>query len=125
MVNKAVGALSEAWLDNRNPESSGRPFGSLSAITAEGRGVSVRVVDSRTIAISFQPYSNGHFRVLVAAPRFDGSGDLLQQLLLARHVPGQGRKPLHQPIVHIESARLSKVFAQPRDGLVSHGQRLL
>lgn len=75
-VNGDVGALSEAWLDNKNPESSSRPFGSLSAITAEGRDVSVKAIGAYTITVSFKPYSDGHFRVLVAAPHFDGSGDV-------------------------------------------------
>jgi hypothetical protein len=75
-VSDAVGILSEAWVDNKNPESSGRPFGSLSAITAEGRNVSVKVADARTVEVSFQPFADGHFRVLAAAPHFDGSGDI-------------------------------------------------
>lgn len=75
-VNGPVGVLSEAWLDNKNPESSGRPFGSLSAITAEGRNVSVKVTDSRTISVSLRPFADGHFRILVAAPHFDGRGDV-------------------------------------------------
>lgn len=75
-VQGNVGVLSEAWLDNKNPESSGRPFGSLSAITAEGRDVSVKVTDAYTISVSFKPYSDGHFQVLVAAPHFDGHGDV-------------------------------------------------
>ena len=76
LVNGAVGTLSEAWIDNKNPESSGRHFGSLSAITAYGRNVSAKMLDSRTISVSFQPYPDGHFRLLVAAPHFDGSGDV-------------------------------------------------
>ncbi len=76
IVNDSVGVLSEAWIDDKNPESSGRPFGSLSAITAEGRSVSARIIDSRTISISFRPYPDGHFRVLVVAPHFDGREDM-------------------------------------------------
>jgi alpha-L-fucosidase 2 len=75
MVNGSVGALSETWIDDKNPESTGRPFGSLSAITVKGRGVSVKIVDSHTISLSFRPYPDGHFRVLAVAPHFDGSGD--------------------------------------------------
>ncbi len=76
IVNDSVGVLSEAWIDDKNPESSGRPFGSLSAITAEGRSVSARIIDSRTISISFRPYPDGHFSVLVVAPHFDGREDM-------------------------------------------------
>ena len=38
-----VGVLSEAWTDDKEPESSGRTLGSLSAITAQGRNVTVKV----------------------------------------------------------------------------------
>jgi alpha-L-fucosidase 2 len=73
----AIGILSEHWLDNKNPGFSGRAFGSLSAITAQGRNVSVTVTDPLTVTISLKPYEDGHFRILVAAPRYDGSQDVL------------------------------------------------
>jgi alpha-L-fucosidase 2 len=76
-VNGNTGSLSEGWLDNKNPESSGRAFGSLSVITAEGRSVSVKILSPLTISVSFQPFPNGHFRILVAAPHFDGKEDVL------------------------------------------------
>jgi hypothetical protein len=67
--------LSESWVDNKNPESSGRAFGSLSTITAEGREVAVVVTDSLTITVSFKPFEDGHFRVVVGSPHFEGKGD--------------------------------------------------
>jgi hypothetical protein len=76
-ANGNVGLLSEEWLDNKNPESSGRSFGSLSAITAEGNNVQVKVTDVLTVTVSFRPFADGHFRVLACAPHFDGSGDVL------------------------------------------------
>ena len=76
-VHGNLGILSEAWLDNKNPESSGRPFGSLSAITAEARDVSVKATDAYAVSVSFKPYADGHFRILVAAPHYDGTGDLI------------------------------------------------
>ena len=96
-ANGKVGLLSEAWLDNKNPESSGRPFGSLSAITAEGKNVSIQVTDARTITVSFQPFADGHFRVLACAPHYDGSGDLLEKarLALARPTPEAHRTWWH------------------------------
>ncbi|HTW80074.1 MAG TPA: hypothetical protein VME23_11065 [Terracidiphilus sp.] len=98
VVNGTVGALSEAWIDNKNPESSGRHFGSLSAITADGRSVSAKIVDSRTISISFEPYPDGHFRILAAAPHFDGSGDAasIVRHTLAAVAPGAHRAWWHQ-----------------------------
>lgn len=70
-----IGWLSQSWLDNRNPESSGRAFGSLSAVTVQGRNVSAVVTNSLTVTISFKPYADGHFRVLVASPHYDGKED--------------------------------------------------
>ncbi len=70
-----AGRLSEAWMDNTRPESSGRPFGSLSAITADAREVSAAVTDPMTITVSFRPFADGHFRIVAAAPHFDGKGD--------------------------------------------------
>ena len=70
-----VGLLSQGWVDDKNPGASGRAFGSLSAITAEGRGVSAVVTDPLTVTVSFRPFEDGHFRIIVAAPHFDGKGD--------------------------------------------------
>jgi hypothetical protein len=66
--------LAQSWIDDKNPDSSGRAFGSLSAITAEGRGVSAVVTDPLIVTVSFTPFADGHFRVIVAAPHYDGTG---------------------------------------------------
>lgn len=71
-----AGLLSQAWVDNKNPGASGRAFGTLSAITAQGRGVSAAVTDPLTVTVSFKPFEDGHFRVIVAVPHYDGSGDV-------------------------------------------------
>ena len=70
-----MGYLAESWVDNKNPGSSGRAFGSLSAITAEGRGVSAAVSDPLTVTVSFKPSEDGHFRIIAASPHYDGKGD--------------------------------------------------
>jgi alpha-L-fucosidase 2 len=70
-----VGLLFHSWLDNKFPESSGRPFGSLSAITAEGRDVTAEVTDPLTITVSFTPFADGHFRIIAASPHYDGTSD--------------------------------------------------
>lgn len=75
VAKAGVGYLSQGWIDNVNPESSDRPFGSLSAITADGRDVSASVTDPLTVTVSFKPKPDGHFQVIVAAPHFDGKGD--------------------------------------------------
>ncbi len=74
-VQGRIGLLSQAWVDNKNPGASGRAFGSLSAITAEGRGVSAAVTDPLTVTVSFKPFEDGHFRIVVAAPHYDGTGE--------------------------------------------------
>jgi hypothetical protein len=75
IAESAAGFLAESWVDNKNPGASGRPFGSLSAITAEARDVSAAVTDPLTITVSFKPHEDGHYRVIAAAPHYDGTGD--------------------------------------------------
>jgi alpha-L-fucosidase 2 len=75
IVDRKCGLLAEGWIDNQQPESSGRPFGSLSGITADARNVSVAVTGPMTITVTFTPHADGHFRILVAAPHFDGVQD--------------------------------------------------
>jgi alpha-L-fucosidase 2 len=70
-VHGEIGVLSESWLDDTNPGFSGQTFGSLAAITAEGRNVSTTVTNARTVSVTFKPESDGHFRVLVASPHFE------------------------------------------------------
>ena len=68
-----MGTLSQTWIDNKEPGASGRTFGSLAAITAQGRDVSVAITDPLTLTVSVRPYADGHFRILVAAPHYDGT----------------------------------------------------
>jgi alpha-L-fucosidase 2 len=70
-----IAFLAEAWMDNKNPGASGRAFGTLSAITVEGRNVSAVVTDALTVTVSFTPFADGHFRVIAAAPHYDGTGN--------------------------------------------------
>lgn len=72
-----IAFLVESWIDNTNPGASGRAFGSLSAITAQGRNVSAVVTDALTVTVSFTPFADGHFRIIVAAPHYDGTGNAL------------------------------------------------
>ena len=74
-VQSGAGFLAQSWRDDKNPGASGRAFGSLAAVTAEGRGVSASVADPLTVTISFKPFEDGHFRVIVASPHYDGTGD--------------------------------------------------
>jgi hypothetical protein len=70
-----TGFLAQSWIDDKNPGASGRAFGTLSAITADGRDVSAVVSDPLSVTVSFKPHDDGHFRVMVAAPHFDGTGN--------------------------------------------------
>ncbi len=79
-----TGALAETWKDDTDPGASGRTFGSLSAITADGRNVSVAVTDRRTITLTATPYPDGHLRILVAAPHYAGGNDSTMHALIAR-----------------------------------------
>ena len=70
-----IGMLAQSWVDDTRPGASGRHFGSLALITAEGRDVTVSVTDPLTVTVSFRPDAKGHFRVIAAAPHFDGRAD--------------------------------------------------
>jgi hypothetical protein len=75
LAARSVGLLAQAWVDDKNPGASGRAFGSLSAITAQARDVSAAVTDPLTVTVSFKPYADGRFRIIVASPRYDGKGN--------------------------------------------------
>lgn len=121
MVNGSVGALSEAWIDDKNPESSGRPFGSLAAITAEGRGVSARIVDSRTISVSFRPYPDGHFRILVATPHYDGSEDAFGTV---HHALAEVKPQAHRIWWHQFWSRAALIKVHSADGTGDYMENL-
>ena len=72
-AQKSVGILAETWLDNQDPGASGQRFGSLAAMTAEGRDVTATVANTRAVTVTFKPKANGSFRVLVAAPHYAGA----------------------------------------------------
>ncbi|GLY79876.1 glycosyl hydrolase family 95 catalytic domain-containing protein [Actinoallomurus iriomotensis] len=71
-----VGALAQTWTDSGRPGSTGRTFGSLAAVTAGGRDVDARVVDTRTVEVGFRPRPDGSYRVVVDSPHWTG-GDAL------------------------------------------------
>ncbi|MFZ1011825.1 MAG: glycoside hydrolase [Terracidiphilus sp.] len=80
-----IGIFSEDWLDDKNPGGSGRRFGSLATIKAEGRDVTTEVKGPLVIRLSFKPFADGHFRVLVGAPHYDGEQD---RAIIARKALG-------------------------------------
>jgi hypothetical protein len=72
----SVAALAETWVDNSGAGASGRTFGSLAGLTAGGRGVVASTPNTLTAQVSFQPNTDGSFRVVVAAPGWTG-GDAI------------------------------------------------
>ncbi len=71
-VSGKMGALAESWKDDSEPGASGRRFGSLAALAAAGRDVSIQGKGDLEVDASFFPDSAGHFRILVAAPAYTG-----------------------------------------------------
>ncbi len=108
-----VGWLSQAWIDDKNPGASGRHFGSLSAITAEGRDVSAAVTDPLTITVSFKPYTDGHFRIIVAAPHYDGKADPQQ---VAHSALSAGTETAHKSWWHAYWNRAATIKITSKDG---------
>jgi len=74
-VEGKIGILAQTWKDDRDPGASGRPFGSLAAITAQGRDVSVAVADPLTVTVTVTPDPDGRFRIIAAAPHYNGKED--------------------------------------------------
>ena len=70
----AIGSLAQTWADNSQSGSSGQTFGAMAAITAGGQNVTASVVNSTEVQVSFNPNSDGSFRVIIAAPKWT-SGD--------------------------------------------------
>lgn len=108
-----VGVLSQAWADNKEPEASGRRFGSLAAMTAFGRDVSASVVDPLTVVVSFKPYADGHFSILVGAPHFDGRQNVYT---LARSALVRAAIEAHRSWWHGYWHRAGLMKIESRDG---------
>ncbi|HXL19287.1 MAG TPA: hypothetical protein VN961_17365, partial [Streptosporangiaceae bacterium] len=68
----AIGSLAQTWVDNSQSGSSGQIFGAMAAITAGGQNVTASVVSSTEVQVSFNPNSDGSFRVIIVSPRWTG-----------------------------------------------------
>jgi hypothetical protein len=68
-----TGMLAQTWTDNFGPGATGEKFGSIAAVTATGRDVAATVTNSRSVTVSFKPSQDGHFRVIVACPHYNGA----------------------------------------------------
>ncbi len=77
------GTLAESWTDDQEPGASGQRFGSLAAITAEGRGVAAAVDGERSVSVRFRPKPDGSFRIVVASPAYHGDAKAAEVALAA------------------------------------------
>jgi alpha-L-fucosidase 2 len=68
-----TGMLAQTWTDTFGPGATGERFGSLAAVTATGRDVAAAVTNSRAVTVTFKPAPDGHFRVIVACPHYNGA----------------------------------------------------
>jgi len=108
-----VGMLSQGWIDDIDPGASGRPFGALSAITVKARDVSVAVTDPLTATVTFKPDADGHFRVIVASPHYDGKMDALT---VARPALAAGTPTAHKSWWHAYWNRAALIKITSKDG---------
>jgi hypothetical protein len=109
----AVAMLYSSWVDDIDPGASGRRFGALAAITAEGRDVSAVVTDPLSVTVTFKPDAQGHFRVIAAAPHYDGTMDALA---VARPALVAGKVAAHSDWWHDYWRRAATIKIASKDG---------
>jgi len=68
----AIATLSETFTDTTTLGGSNQRFGTLAALTAGARNVTASTSDTRTATVTFQPNTDGSFRVICGAPSFNG-----------------------------------------------------
>ena len=76
----AIGSLAQTWVDNSQTGNSGQTFGAMAAITAGGQNVTASVVNSTQVKVTFNPNSNGSFRVIVASPKWTGGNPTIDRV---------------------------------------------
>jgi alpha-L-fucosidase 2 len=77
-MNGTTAALSETWTDSGVPGASGKTFGSLAAVRVDGRNAHWEKENPLVARLSFLPNSNGAYRVLIAAPHWNGGNALAE-----------------------------------------------
>jgi hypothetical protein len=108
-----MGLLSQGWIDDTEPGASGRPFGTLSAITAVGRDVSATVTDPLTVTVSFKPLESGRYEIVVAGPHYDGKRDALA---VARPALSAGNEAAHKSWWHNYWNHVAMIRISAADG---------
>jgi alpha-L-fucosidase 2 len=66
----AIGALTESWVDDKAPGHSGRTFGSVASITADGRQVTASTDSKQSVTVTATPDAKGNLRILIAVPEY-------------------------------------------------------
>jgi alpha-L-fucosidase 2 len=111
--------LTESWLDDTLPGTSGRRFGSVAAIRALGSDVHARTIDTRTVEVAARPDAHGRLRIIVAAPAYDGKPTTVHDNLDA---------PVHEDIStrawHDFWHRAHLIRAESGDGVARHAETL-
>jgi len=110
-----VGTLAQSWVDDKNPESSGRTFGSLAAIGADGLDVSAAVTDPLTVTVSFRPFADGHFRIKAWSPAFP---------TLASRMPAMPSDDAHRAWWHTFWLRGAAIKVTSQDGAGEYMENL-
>jgi hypothetical protein len=82
-VKGARAMLAESWRDDQEPGSSGKMFGSLAAMTAEGREVVASVDGQRSVSLKFKAKADGRYRVVVASPGYHGDDTVAEVAVAA------------------------------------------
>jgi len=117
-----LGILSQGWMDNNAPSASGRPFGSLAAITADGRGLTVEISDPRTITLTFKPHPDGHFRIMIESPHYEGSQTAQAAILPA--LPRVMKEAAHKLWWHSYWAKAAMIKIDSADGVGEYMENL-
>lgn len=68
----AIATLAESWADSGLGSDPSLKFGTLAAITAGGQNVKASA-SGQTATVTFQPNSDGSFRVVCGAPSYNGT----------------------------------------------------
>ena len=72
----AIAGFAQTWVDNSQTGFSNQTFGAMAAITAGGTNVSSSVVSGTQVRVTFNPNSDGSYRVVVASPQWTGGNPI-------------------------------------------------
>jgi len=125
-VDGAIGRLAETWVDTGSASGgTGKTFGSLAALTAGGREVTARVVDSRTIEVSFKPNADGTFRVIVGSPTWaGGDAQTTSAALLGSDATAANLTAAHLQWWHDYWSKVNLIRLQSADGSADYMENL-